>query len=337
MTIGVRVQYHWIFEEGSGAGRACGPVGIPGGKMMKNTRRSTADAFLLMVLLITLSVVTLPGAPMPDEAAREGVIEPGAKLVILAKGFRFTEGPAVDSGGTLYFTDIPNNLIHKWDKKSGLGIYRKDSEGANGLYFDPSGNLVICAGGGKKIVSIDRKGVVTVLAAEYDGKPFNQPNDLWVRPDGGVYFSDPVYGSGTQTQDGMHIYYISPDRRRVTRVVDDMIRPNGLIGTPDGKWLYIADAGAQKTWRYWMNTDGSLSKKTLFVESGSDGMTIDGRGNIYITGNTVHVYNPRGKRIDEIQTPARPTNLCFGGPDNKTLYITARTFLCSIQTTVPGV
>lgn len=304
--------------------------------MSNHIKRSNTDIFLLMVLMIALSTVTLPGSPMPEGKAEEGVIAPGAKLVILAKGFRFTEGPAVDSGGTLYFTDIPNNLIHKWDEKAGLGIYRRDSRGANGLYFDPSGNLVVCAGGGKKIVSIDRKGDVTVLAAEYGGKPFNQPNDLWIRPDGGVYFSDPVYG-GTQTQDGMHVYYISPDRRRVTRVVDDMIRPNGLIGTPDGRWLYIADAGARKTWRYSTNKDGSLSEKTLFLESGSDGMTMDSRGNVYITGEKVHVYNREGKLIDEIPTPARPTNLCFGGPDNKTLYITARTFLCSIRTTVPGV
>jgi len=297
----------------------------------------TKNIFPLIVLLIILTVFTINGSPMPSGKAGEGVIKPGSKLVILEKGFRFTEGPAVDKRGTLYFTDIRKNLIHMWADNTGLGVYRKNSDGANGLYFAKSGNLVACLGGAKRVVSFDQKDISSVLAAEYDGKPFNQPNDLWIHPDGGIFFSDPVYGGGTQTQDGQHVYYISPDRLRVIRVVDDMIRPNGLIGTPDGRFLYIADPGAQKTWRYSINKDGSLSDKALFVESGSDGMTIDSRGNIYITRRKVHIYDPKGKLIDEFSTPARPTNLCFGGADKKTLYITASTFLCSIQTTVPGV
>jgi L-ascorbate metabolism protein UlaG (beta-lactamase superfamily) len=187
-------------------------------------------------------------------------------------------------------------------------------------------------------VSIDTKGNVTVLAHSYQGKKFNSLNDLWIDPNGGVYFTDPRYGPrDNMEQDGEHVYYLSPDRKRLIRVISDMVRPNGVIGTPDGKRLYVADHGGKKTFVYDINKDGTLSNKTLFAEEGSDGMTIDNEGNIYLTTKVVAVYNKKGQKIEEIQVPEQPANVTFGSKDKQTLFITARTSLYSIKMRVKGV
>jgi len=250
--------------------------------------------------------------------------QPGAGMEELADGLQFTEGPAADAAGNIYFTDVPNNRIYKWSTEGELSTFMENSGGANGLFFDKDGNLIACQSGTGKVVSIAPDGTVTVLAAEYDGKPFNSPNDLWPDRKGGVYFSDPRYGSRDNLpQDGEHVYYIRPDRT-VIRVIDDMVRPNGLIGTPDGKKLYVADAGANRTYVYTINDDGTLTDKKLFVEQGSDGVTLDAAGNVYLTGRGINVYNPAGERIRTIEPAQRPSNLTFG-KDQQTLFITART------------
>lgn len=244
----------------------------------------------------------------------------------LAGGFGFTEGPAADAEGNIYFTDIPNNRIHKWSVDGKLSTFLENSGGANGLFSDKGGNLIACQGATGKVVSIAPAKTVMVLAAEYDGKPFNSPNDLWIDAKGGIYFSDPRYGNRDNLpQDGEHVYYITPDHETVIRVINDMVRPNGLIGTPDGKRLYVADAGANRTYTYTLNPDGTLTDKKLFVEQGSDGMTLDETGNLYLTSRAVVVYNPAGKRIRTIEVPERSSNVCFGGKDKKALFITART------------
>ncbi|MHC5191558.1 MAG: SMP-30/gluconolactonase/LRE family protein, partial [Planctomycetota bacterium] len=182
----------------------------------------------------------------------------------LADGFLFTEGPAADKAGNVFFTDIPNSRIHKWSIEDELSIFLENSDGANGLFFDKKGDLIACAGGAGQVVSIDPKGLVTVLADQYKGKPFNSPNDLWLTPKGGIYFTDPRYGNRENLpQGGEHVYYLSADRKRLIRVIDDMVRPNGLIGTPGGKKLYVADHGAGKTYAYKINADGTLSDKKL--------------------------------------------------------------------------
>lgn len=249
----------------------------------------------------------------------------------LASGFKFTEGPAPDYTGNIYFTDIPNNRIYRWSADGRLSTFRVDSGEANGLAFDEERNLFVCEGGNRRLVSIDPKGGVTVLADSYEGKRLNSPNDLWIDPKGGVYFSDPRYGPRDDLeQDGEHVYYLSPDRKRLIRVIDDMVRPNGLIGTPDGRILYAADHGADRTFSYTVNPDGTLSGKKLFARQGSDGMTMDGRGNIYLTGGPVSVYSPDEKRIGTIQVPERSSNVCFGGRNGTTLFITARTSLYAL-------
>ena len=252
----------------------------------------------------------------------------------LSGGFKFTEGPAADKKGNIYFTDIPNNRIHTWSIDGKLSTFLENSDKANGLFFDKDGNLIACIGGTGKLVSIDPKGKISVLADTYNEKPFNSPNDLWMNPEGGIYFTDPRYGNRDNLpQDGEHVYFLSADQKKLIRVIDDMVRPNGVIGTPDGKKLYVADHGANKTYVYKINPDGTLSDRKLFAAQGSDGMTLDEKGNLYLTAQAVNIYNPSGKLLKTIEIPERPSNVCFGGKDKMTLFITARTSLYSVKRT----
>ena len=255
----------------------------------------------------------------------------------LASDFRFTEGPIADAYGNIYFTDIPNNRIHIVSADGNLSTFLENSGGANGLYFDTSGNLLACQGGDRKVVSIDPERNITVIADSYDGKKLNSPNDLWLDPKGGIYFTDPRYGNrDNMEQDGEHVYYITPDRKKVIRVIDDMARPNGIIGTPDGKRLYVADHGGNLTFTYRINHDGSLSDKKLFAAQGSDGITMDTEGNVYLTSGKVNIYNIKRELIGSIETPEGPSNVAFGGPDGQTLFITARTSVYSVRMNAKG-
>jgi gluconolactonase len=287
----------------------------------------SAGLMLLALMMAAAGCATQPG----------GIVLPGAEVQKLAGDFRFTEGPAADAKGNIFFTDIPNNRIHKWSLDGQLSTFRENSGGSNGLYFDRDGNLLACEGSARRLTSITPQGQITVLAAEYEGKKFNSLNDLWIDPRGGMYFTDPRYGSrDNMEQDGEHVYYLSPDRKQVIRVIDDMVRPNGLIGTPNGKTLYVADHGGNKTFIYKINKDGTLSDKKLFAPEGSDGMTIDNKGNVYLTTSFVAVYNKKGEKIEEIKVPERPANVTFGGEDKKTLFITARTSLYSVLMRTKG-
>jgi gluconolactonase len=271
-------------------------------------------------------------------AEKISVVAAGAQVQKLAGGFRFTEGPAADAEGNIFFTDIPNNRIHKWSLDGKLSTFRENSGASNGLFFDRNGNLLVCEGGGRRLVSIDPQGNITLLADTYNGKQFNSLNDLWIDLKGGIYFTDPRYGNRSgMEQDGEHVYYLTPDRKDIIRVIDDMVRPNGIIGTPDGKLLYVTDHGGKKTFVYTINSDGTLSNKKLFAPEGSDGMTIDDEGNVYLTTNGVQVYNKRGEKIETIAVPEGPANVCFGGKDRQTLFITARTSLYSVRMRVKGI
>jgi gluconolactonase len=293
-----------------------------------------------MTVIRGIAIVSIvAAATISCSAQGPSVMAPGAEVQKVAGGFGFAEGPAVDAEGNLYFTDIPNNRIHRWSLEGKLSTFLENTGGANGLFFDKAGNLCACQGNGRQLVSILPDGKVTVLADKYDDKKFNSLNDLWIDPNsGGIYFTDPRYGNRDgMEQDGEHVYYLTPDRKKVIRVVDDMTRPNGLIGTPDGKKLYIGDHGAGKTFIYTINKDGTLADKKLFAPEGSDGMTIDSEGNIYLTTNVVAVYDRDGKKIEEIKVPEQPSNVTFGGQDRKTLFITARTSLYSVAMRVQGV
>jgi len=286
--------------------------------------------------------IELVAVEMAGENA--GVVAPGAKVVKLADGFQFTEGPAVDAQGNVFFTDQPNDRICKWTVDGKLEGVMKPCGRSNGLFFDKSGSLLACADMDNELWSISTNGKATVLVKDYKGKKLNGPNDLWPDPKGGIYFTDPLYKRPYWTrdpamqQDGQHVYYLAPDRKTLIRVTEDLVQPNGIIGTPDGRYLYVADIGDKKTYRYRTNADGTLADKKLFCSMGSDGMTIDNEGNIYLTGRGVTVFNPAGEKIVNIPIDAGWTaNVTFGGADRHTLFITASKSLYAIRMRVKGV
>ncbi|MCP4191312.1 MAG: SMP-30/gluconolactonase/LRE family protein [Planctomycetaceae bacterium] len=270
-------------------------------------------------------------------AESQELIAKGAKVTRLADGFLFTEGPAVDAAGNVYFTDIPNSRIYRWSTDGQLSTFREKTGRANGLYFDRDGNLLCCEGGARRLTSVTPSGEVTVLVDQFNGKKLNSPNDLWIDPRGGVYFTDPRYGdmSGLE-QGGFFVYYRSPNGETVTRVIDDLVKPNGVVGTADGKTLYVADADGGKTYAYQIADDGALTERKLAAPEGSDGLTLDEFGNLYLTRGGVKVYSPAGDLVLTIPTPEGPANVVFGGKDRKTLFITARKGFYAIPMRVRG-
>lgn len=272
----------------------------------------------------------------------DALIESGAKVEKLADGFQFTEGPSADSKGNVYFTDQPNDRIMVWNTSGELTTFMQPSGRSNGLAFDKEDNLWACADENNELWKISPDKTVEIIPSLYQGKLLNGPNDLWIDRKGGIYFTDPFYRRNwwkhkEMPQEIQAVYYMSPDHKTITRLTDDLQQPNGIVGTPDGKKLFVADIKANKTWSYTVNKDGSLSEKTLFCELGSDGMTIDSKGNIYLTGKGVTVFDRNGKRLGNIEIPENWTaNVCFGDKDLKSLYITASKGLYRIRMSVKG-
>ncbi len=295
---------------------------------------STA-AFVLVMIMMVHNLTF-------GKTKEKTLIAKGAKPEKLAGDFNFTEGPACDREGNIFFTDQPNNKILKWSTDNKLTVFGENLGRANGLYFDKKGNLISCSDEKNELWSIDPNGKVTVLVKDFEGKKLNGPNDLWIAPNGGIYLTDPFYkrpwwDHQTTEQDGEHVYYLAPGATKLIRVATDFERPNGIIGTPDGKYLYVADIKANKTWRYSVNADGTLSGKKLFAELGSDGMTIDAKGNIYLTGKGVIVYNRAGELIEKIPVEENWTaNVCFGGKDRNLLFITASKSVYGLKMNVKG-
>jgi gluconolactonase len=286
------------------------------------------------------------GAANLTLAAADSPVAPGAKLEKLAGDFLFTEGPTCDKKGNVFFTDQPNDRIMEWSVDGKLSTFLEPSGRANGMMFDARGNLIACADEHNQLWSISPHKKVKVLVKDFNGKYLNGPNDVWVAPGGGMYLSDPFYrrkwwDHTTMALTNEDVFYLSPDRKTLTQMTDDLKKPNGITGTPDGKTLYVADIQANQTWRYDILSDGSLTNKTLFCAKGSDGMTIDEKGDLYLcaTGRTngVSIFDPAGKLIDHIDVPEKwSANVCFGGKDHKTLFITASTSLYSIRMDVKG-
>lgn len=267
----------------------------------------------------------------------------GAKLVKLAGGFKFTEGPAPDAEGNVYFTDQPNDRILKWSTDGKLSTFMEPCGRSNGLAFDKNGTLWACADEKNELWKIDVKTKEkTVVVKDYEGKLLNGPNDIWVRDDGSAFFTDPFYKRpywkrGPIEQDKQAVYFLSAEGKLSRADAGDIKQPNGIIGTPDGKTLYVADIGAGKTYQYDIDKDGTLKNRKLFCELGSDGMTIDEKGNVYLTGRGVIVFDKSGKKIAQIDVPEPWTaNVCFGGKDMKTLFITASTGLYGMPMKVKG-
>jgi gluconolactonase len=314
----------------------------------------TMTSRILSVVLPGLVLAVLASAESPHftlaaqnaaalpPTGRSGLVAPGATLQKLGGGFTFTEGPTSDKSGNVFFTDQPNNRIMRWSVDGVLTTFLQPAGRANGMYFDASGNLLACADEKTELWLIKPDGTHTVLVKEYEGKPLNGPNDVWVRPDGALYFTDPFYAREwwsykTRPQDSEQVYFLSADRTILTRVTTDLLQPNGIIGTPDGKALYVADIRANKTYAYDIQPDGRLTNKRLHCEQGSDGMTLDAEGNVYLTGRGVSVFGRDGKKIEQFDVPEDWTaNVAFGGRNHQTLFITASKGLYAIQLRVRG-
>ena len=299
----------------------------------------TIGCFLIAFALFSCGTKTKEKSQDKESKSEITILKEVEKL---AGDFKFTEGPAADVQGNVYFTDIPENKIYIWTLEDSLKTYREESNGANGLYFDEDQNLWTCEGGKLRITRTSPDGEYTPIATQYNEKEFNRTNDIWINPKDGAYFTDPKYGNDQDQlpQGSMQVYYISSDNDSVSRVTEDLIKPNGLIGTPDGKTIYITDPGAEKTYQYIIENDGKLSDKKLFVEFGGDGMTIDEQGNVYLTTSgkpQVDIFSPQGELLKTIKVPEQPSNVSFGGKERNQLYITARTSLYRVELNKRGV
>lgn len=297
----------------------------------------------LLSLLSLVYIKTQAQAGATDSLKKESpVVANGAKPQLISNKYSFTEGPAVDKKGNVFFSDQPNDKIYKWNAATGEVTVFLDSTGrSNGMIFDKKGNLLTCADEHNQVWSISPKKKIKVLLTDINGLHINGPNDLWVTKKGGVYITDPYYQRPYWTRKAaeikaQNVYYI-PKGKAPVAVVEDMMQPNGIIGTKDGKYLYIADIRGNKTYKYTIADDGTLKDKTLYLSKGSDGMTIDNKGNIYITGRGITVYNPAGEQIDFIDiTGDRTTNVTFGGKKRDILFITATRSVYTLQMKVKG-
>ena len=293
----------------------------------------------LLVFLLMLFTIKSTEA---QEDNLSNILMPGAELVKLAGEFSFTEGPAADKAGNVFFTDQPNDRIMKWSTAGELSTFMQPSGRSNGMFIDRSDNLWSCADEKNEIWKIAPGKEPEVITVKYEGLLMNGPNDLWVSPEGNIFFTDPFYKRSwwkhsEMPQEKQCVYFLSADRLTLKRVEEELLQPNGIVGTPDGKTLYVADIRGNKTWSYTINADGSLSDKKLFCELGSDGMTIDSKGNIYLTGKGVTVFDKTGKKLGNIPVPENWTaNICFGGKNRKALFITASKGLYTIRTRVRG-
>jgi gluconolactonase len=278
-------------------------------------------------------------------AGESPVVAAGAQLQQLAGEYQFTEGPTADADGNVYFTDQPNDRIVRWRAADGsVEDWVQPAGRANGLFLTTGGALLAAADEHNQLWSIAPDKQVTVLVEKQDGKLLNGPNDIWVSRSGDIYFTDPLYARGYWSRDpvmqqsGQHVYLLAAGADEAQPVLTDLQQPNGIIGSLDGRTLYVSDIGAGRTYAYDIRDDGAPVNKRLFCELGSDGMTTDNEGNVYLTGQGVAVFDRNGNRIEHIEVPQDWTaNVTFGGAGHDMLFITASKAIYGIRMRVRGV
>lgn len=262
----------------------------------------------------------------------------------IATGFQFTEGPVWHKDGYLLFSDIPANKIFKWTPEKEIEIFRAPSGNSNGLTFDKQWRLIACEHGNRRVSRTGEDGKIMTLADSYQDKRLNSPNDVVVKSDGAIYFTDPPYGVQPHERelDFSGVYRIDPEGK-ISLLVDDFDRPNGLAFSPDETILYIDDTTRRHVRAFDVKSDGTLGNDRVFAElrsdkpGGPDGMKVNVEGNLYVTGpGGTWAFNPSGKHVDIIVTPESPANCAFGGEDKKTLFITARSSVYRVQVANPG-
>lgn len=295
-----------------------------------------------MKKVLTALALFIAGTSVMAQAFDKDSLTDGT-LQVVSRQFGFTEGASVDHKGNVFFTDQPNNKIWEYTTKGRLTLFMDSAGRSNGMYFDRKGRLVTCADEQDQLWAIGPRKKIQVLLKNWDGRPFNGPNDLWIDGKNNIYFTDPYYQRDYWTRkqpdlEGEKVYFLAAGAKEAVVAADGMKKPNGIVGTPDGRFLYISDLGEGKTYKYAIGPDGKLSDRTLFCSQGSDGMTLDAKGNVYLTGKGVTIYDQGGKKIAYIPVPEDWTgNLCFGGKDRRTLFITASKGLYKVVMNVKGV
>ena len=309
-------------------------------------------------LLLAAFALTAPAAALlaadfqiTDAAEFARCVPTGAKVEKLAGDMNFIEGPVwIKAGGYLVFSDIPKNELMQWSTATGVKTYRSPSQNANGNTLDRTGRLLTCEHSGRRVAVQEKDGTLRTVVDAFEGKKFNSPNDVVVKSDGTLYFTDPDYGLKTdpatkqkigKEQAGHFVYRHDPKTGRTTALVRDFVQPNGLAFSPDEKILYIADSGAPKhIRRFAVGADGTLTGGEVFCKidvGGPDGIRVDQAGRVWSSaGDGVQIFSPAGKLIGKILVPESPANLCFGGADGRTLFMTARKSLYAITVSVTG-
>jgi gluconolactonase len=257
----------------------------------------------------------------------------------ISSGHQFVEGPAWSKDGFLLFSDVPANKIYRIDSK-GKSVLRDASNGANGNAFDAQGRLLTCESRTRRVIRQEKDGKITVLAERFEGKRLNAPNDIVVRRDGNIYFTDPAFGNQSEGRelDFYGVYHIAP-KGEISLIAKPAGRPNGIALSPNGRILYVANSDEKNVRAYDLDGKGAASNERLIVEKIDgvpDGMKVDEKGNLYVTAKNVDVFSPQGKPIHSIQIPEIPANVSFGDGDYMSLYITARTTVYKTRVPVKG-
>jgi gluconolactonase len=341
-------------------------------------RKKIAVLFFTLGALLTGAALSAQngGQIIRLDPALDALISPNAQIEKVADGFGFLEGPVwvhASSPGFLIFSDIPANVIDKWNPQDGtVSVFLEKSGfagadpgdagyqlnnghavvtlyGSNGITLDKEGRVTYCQHGDRAVMRLEKDGKRTVLADRYEGKRLNSPNDLVYKSDGSLYFTDPPYGLRKLAEDPKKELPFSGVYRwangKLTLVNKDFGAPNGLAFSPDEKYLYLDDSASKTYWRFDVQPDGALANKTLLIDASSskeagvpDGMKIDRNGNIYAAGpGGVWVLTPDGKHLGTIRPPENPANLAWGDADAKTLYFTAVTGLYRLRVNVAGI
>ena len=281
---------------------------------------------------------------------------PIAAVEKLYDGCRWAEGPVwFADGGYLVWSDIPNNRLLRWTPEKGVDVFNADSNYTNGNTRDIQGRLVSCQHGGRRVIRTEPDGSTTVIADKYNGKPLNSPNDVVVKSDGSIWFTDPNYGimsnyegyKADMEQDGCFVYRVSADLSEITVVVDNFSKPNGLAFSPDEKILYVADSGVSHDPEaphhiraFDVSDDSQLSNSRVFAEISPglpDGFRLDTEGNIWTSAaDGVHCYAPDGTLLGKVKIPEVVANLTFGGPRKNRLFITGTTSLYAVFVAATG-
>jgi sugar lactone lactonase YvrE len=284
-------------------------------------------------LLLTGLLVSVGSISQAQDMALSGILIDGEAWQLVAEGFKFTEGPAVDGDGRVYFTDIPNSRIHRIELDGKVSVFAENSQRTNGLMFGPGGKLYGCQMGTKRVVAFDSKAQSTTVAEEIEC------NDLVVNSRGGIYVTEPAKN---------RVWYISPTREK--RIVAEGFRPNGVILWADEATLVVTDSDAPHLWTFRVDKDGNLSCKERYYhplqmpsgrdKPGSDGMTVDAQGRLYVaTAAGLQMFDPTGRLGGTIlkPQPGSLSNACFGGPKLDTLYVTAGDKVFRRKTQATGV